>query len=341
MTRGSTARSVLIEEPGRHRLVTGPPAEPGPGEVRVAVRAAGICASDREVYEGTRAPGYVRYPIVPGHEWAGTIEAVGEGVDPSLIGRGTVAEGFRACGMCERCRTGQTSLCTAGYEETGFTRPGAFADTVVVPARLLHPLPDDADLSAAALLEPAAVVAAAVLAAPPRPGERVAVVGAGTLGLLAVQFLAASSPGELLAIDPRERPLEQAAAFGATDAVTPDAANALHGRYDLVIETAGAPTTARDATLLARRGGRVVLTGMPEAGAVGIDPVHLSVSQLTVSSVFGATPAAWSYAVRAFGGGLLRPAELITHQLPLESFGEAIELVGSGDPEVGKVLLTP
>ncbi|MCL7021172.1 alcohol dehydrogenase catalytic domain-containing protein, partial [Vibrio vulnificus] len=126
-----------------------PVPEPGPGEVRVAVHAAGICASDREVYDGTRAPGYVRYPIVPGHEWSGTIEAVGEGVDPGLAGRKTVAEGFRACGVCER-------WCTAGYEETGFTQPGAFADHVVVPARLLHPLPDDADLTAAALLERAA-----------------------------------------------------------------------------------------------------------------------------------------------------------------------------------------
>ncbi|MFD7510952.1 zinc-binding dehydrogenase [Streptomyces sp. NPDC059853] len=340
MTRGTT-RSVLVEEPGRHRLVTGPVPEPGPGEVRVAVHAAGICASDREVYDGTRAPGYVRYPIVPGHEWSGTVEAVGEGVDPALAGRGTVAEGFRACGVCERCRTGQTSLCTAGYEETGFTRPGAFADHLVVPARLLHPLPDDADQTAAALLEPAAVVAAALLVAAPRPGERVAVLGAGTLGLLAVQLLAASSPAELLAVDPRPSALARATGFGATTGAGPDGAAELHGRYDLVVETAGAPSTARDATLLARRGGRVVLTGMPEAGAAGIDPVHLSVAQLTVSSVFGATPAAWSYAVRALGAGLLRPAGLVTHRFALESFGEAVALVGSGDPGVGKVLLTP
>lgn len=106
----------------------------------------------------------------------------------------TVAEGFRACGRCERCRYGETSLCTAGYDETGFTRPGAFADHLVVPARLLHPLADDADLRAAALLEPAAVVAAAVRAGTPEPGERIAVLGAGTLGLLAVQLLAAVSP---------------------------------------------------------------------------------------------------------------------------------------------------
>jgi threonine dehydrogenase-like Zn-dependent dehydrogenase len=338
---GGEARRVVVDEPGRHRLETGEVPRPGPGEVRVAVHAAGVCASDRELYDGTRAAGYVRYPVTPGHEWSGTVDAVGEGVDPALAGRRTVGEGFRACQVCARCRAGETSLCTAGYEETGFTQPGAFADYLVLPARLLHPLDDAADLSAAALLEPAAVVAAAVLRAAARPTERIAVVGAGTLGLLAVQLLAASSPAELLAVDPRARPLAQATAMGATDAATPEQAGELHGRYDLVVETAGAPGTARDSCLLARRGGRVVLTGLPEPGAHGIDPVHLGVSQLTVTSVFGATPAAWSYATRAFDVGLLRPAALITHRLPLTAFATAIELVGSGEPEVGKVLMMP
>jgi threonine dehydrogenase-like Zn-dependent dehydrogenase len=341
---GSQARAVVVDQPGEYRLVAGPAAVPGPGEVRIAVHAAGVCGSDREVYDGTRAPGYVRYPVTPGHEWSGTVDATGEGVDPQLAGRRTVAEGFRACLCCERCREGATSLCTSGYDETGFTRPGAFADSLVLPARLLHPLPDDADLRAAALLEPAAVVAAAVLAGGPRPGERVAVLGAGTLGLLAVQLLSAHSPVELLAVDPRTQRAEQALTMGATDVAAPEEAaraGAATRGYDLVVETAGAPSTARDACLLARRGGRVVLTGMFEPGAEGIDPGHLSVSQLTIRSVFGAPSAAWSFAVRAFSTGLLDPAPLITHELPLTAFGEAIDLVGSGDPGVGKVLLRP
>ncbi|MEU8676207.1 alcohol dehydrogenase catalytic domain-containing protein [Streptomyces sp. NPDC048560] len=337
----SLSRSLVVDRPGQHRLATAPLPEPGPGEVRVRVAAAGICMSDREVYDGHRDADYVRYPVVPGHEWSGTVDAVGEGVDPALTGRRTVAEGFRSCGRCERCRSGETSLCTAGYDETGFTRPGAFADHVVVPARLLHLLSDDADLRAAALLEPAAVVAAAVRAGAPEPGERVAVVGAGTLGLLAVQLLAAVSPGELTVIDPREERAALALEFGASDTRTPEQAEEARGGYDLVVETAGAATTAADACLLARRGGRVVLTGMFTPGAVGIDPVHLSLSQLTVRSVFGASSSAWSYAVRAFTAGLLDPAPLITHEFPLERFAEAVALVGAGGPETGKVLLRP
>lgn len=337
----SLSRSLIVERPGSHVLAEGPLPQPGPGEVRVRVAAAGICMSDREVYDGHRDAAYVRYPVIPGHEWSGTVEAVGEGVDPALVGRRTVAEGFRACGRCERCRDGETSLCTTGYDETGFTRPGAFADHVVIPARLLHPLADDADLRAAALLEPAAVIAAAVRAGAPEPGERIAVLGAGTLGLLAVQLLAAVSPAELTVIDPRRERASLALDFGASEALAPKEAEEVRGRYDLVVETAGAPTTAADACLLARRGGRVVLTGMFTPGAAGIDPVHLSLSQLTVRSVFGAPSSAWSYAVRAFTAGLLDPAPLITHEFPLERFAEAVALVGSGDPGTGKVLLRP
>ncbi|MFF8609816.1 zinc-binding dehydrogenase [Streptomyces sp. NPDC015346] len=339
---GGTSRAVVVEKPGAHRLVEREVPEPGPGEVRVRVAAAGVCMSDREVYDGHRDPAYVRYPLVPGHEWSGTVEAVGPGVDASLVGRRCVAEGFRACGTCERCRCGETSLCTAGYAETGFTEPGAFADHVVVPARLLHLLHDEADPRAAALLEPAAVVAAAVRAGCPRPGERVAVVGAGTLGLLAVQLLSASSPAELAVVDPRVARGAQALRFGASEALAPEeAAAGSYGRFDLVVETAGAPSTAASSCLLARRGGRVVLTGMFAPGAVGIDPAHLSVSQLEVRSVFGAPSAAWADAVRAFGLGLLDPAPLITHEFPLERFAEAVALVGGGDPLTGKVLLRP
>ncbi|MEU0271744.1 alcohol dehydrogenase catalytic domain-containing protein [Streptomyces sp. NPDC006307] len=335
------SRALVVDRPGAHRLVERDVPAPGPGEVLVRVAAAGICMSDREVYDGHRDAAYVRYPVVPGHEWSGTVEAVGAGVDPALAGRKTVAEGFRACGGCERCRCGETSLCTGGYAETGFTEPGAFADHVVVPARLLHPLHDDADLRAAALLEPSAVIAAAVRTGRPRPGERVAVVGAGTLGLLAVQLLAASSPAELTVIDPRAARGEQALRFGASETLSPEEAEALRGRFDLVVETAGAPSTAAASCLLARRGGRVVLTGMFTPGAVGIDPVHLSLSQLEIRSVFGAPSSGWCDAVRAFGLGLLDPAPLITHEFPLERFADAVALVGGGDAKTGKVLLRP
>jgi threonine dehydrogenase-like Zn-dependent dehydrogenase len=230
-------------------------------------------------------------------------------------------------------------LCTAGYEETGFTQPGAMASTLTLPARLLHVLSDDADLTAAALLEPAACIAAAALKANARPGERVAVVGTGTLGMFAVQFLRAGSPAELLVVGTRPDRAALSKEFGATGFRTRD--QQLPDDFDVVIETAGSASAARTAASLLRRGGRLVLTGIPAPGAEGLDPTDLVVRQLEVHTVFGAPPEAWAHTVRVFGAGLLDPSPLVTHELPLAAFPEAIELVGSGDPKVGKVLLKP
>lgn len=127
--------------------------------------------------------------------------------------------------------------------------------------------------------------------------------------------------------------------FGATDFRTWD--QELPDDFDVVVETAGSASAARMATSLLRRGGRLVLTGIPAPGAEGLDPTDLVVRQLEVLTVFGAPPQAWSHTVRVFGAGLLDLLSLVTHELPLADFSEAIELVGSGDPKVGKVLLRP
>ncbi|MFJ9741254.1 zinc-binding dehydrogenase [Streptomyces sp. NPDC101166] len=331
--------AVVVEAPGEHRFVAHTPREPEPGEALVRVHAVGVCGSDREVYHGNRPEGYVRYPLTPGHEWSGTVQAVGAGAPALLVGRKVVGEGFRNCQVCDRCHAGETTLCSDGYEETGFTQPGAMAPTLTLPARLLHVLPDDADLTAAALLEPAACIAAAALKANALPGAKVAVVGTGTLGMFAVQFLSAGSPAELLMVGARWDREELSRQFGATGFCTKD--DALPDDFDVVIETAGSASAARTAASLLRRGGRLVLTGLPAPGAEGLDPTDLVVRQLEVHTVFGAPPDAWSHAVRVFGAGLLDPLSLVTHELPLTEFPEAIELVGSGDPKVGKVLLRP
>jgi threonine dehydrogenase-like Zn-dependent dehydrogenase len=332
------SRSILIEGPGRFRLVTADPPRTEAGEALIRVAAAGICGSDRELYEGTRPEPFRHYPVVPGHEWSGTVESVGAGVDPGLVGRRVVGEGYRNCRICDRCREGDTNLCAAGYDETGFTSPGAFADHLVLPARLLHLLADDADLRTAALLEPAAVAAAIALKAAVRPGERVGVVGAGTLGLLTVQLLAAGSPGELLVSDPRAGRAPAALTSGADAFCAPSETG--DPQLDVVVETAGARDSAATAAALLRRGGRLVLAGIPGGSPAGISPGLIVGSQLEISSVFGASSAAWTHAVRAYRTGLLRPAPLITHELGLTEFPEALRLL-TKDGNVGKILLRP
>jgi D-arabinose 1-dehydrogenase-like Zn-dependent alcohol dehydrogenase len=136
-----SAAAVVVTEPGDFRIAEVEVGEPKPDEVLVEVVAAGICGSDVELYAGTRPAEIVSYPIVPGHEWAGRVALVGSEVTGLSPGDPVVAEGFRWCGQCARCREGATNLCLSGYHETGFTEPGAFSHYVTVPARLVHPLP--------------------------------------------------------------------------------------------------------------------------------------------------------------------------------------------------------
>jgi threonine dehydrogenase-like Zn-dependent dehydrogenase len=345
----TTTRSIRLEGPERAALVEGPAPRPGPGEVLIEVAAAGLCGSDLELYEGRRPQGYFRYPVIPGHEWAGTVAALGPGAgdrtfgpDPDdriRIGDRVVAEGFRRCGRCARCREGMTNLCLAPYAETGFTHPGAFSDYVVVPADLLHRLPPGADLEHAALLEPAACVAAGLLASPPRPGSRVAVIGAGTLGLLATAMACLHSPAELVVVDPRADRREVARRLGATDAIAPPDGGPPELDADLVIEAAGIGTTVPTALAAARRGGSVIILGIAGRGEVALDPDLLSVGNLSVHGVFGAPSAAWQHVVALFGAGLLETGPLISHRLGLGGYHQALELVGR--PGTGKVLLVP
>jgi 2-desacetyl-2-hydroxyethyl bacteriochlorophyllide A dehydrogenase len=337
----SSSRAVTVEAPQQLRVAPVEPAAPGPGDALIRVEGSGICGSDQEVLAGTRPDGFVRYPVVPGHEWSGTVTEVGRGVDPALTGKPVVGEGFRSCRVCAACRRGDNNLCTAPYAETGFTHPGAWSDYLTLPAHLLHVLADGADLRAAAALEPAACVSAACMKIATVPGERVAVVGGGNLGLLATQLLAAAAPAGLVVVHPQRERADLAASCGATTLITPEEAPRHFGRFDAVLEAAGAPGTAALATRLARPGGRVVLTGIPATDPLPPSPTQLVLSQITVHTVFGAPSRAWSHAVRAFTSGILDPALIITDEFDLDDVADAMRLLARKTPGTVKVLLRP
>lgn len=337
-------RALLVERPGDARLVDVPVAEPEPGDAVVRVGAARICGSDVELLEGTRAPGYVRYPIVPGHEWAGTVAAVGTGVTSIRPGDLVVAEGFRSCGACARCREGRTNLCDAEYAETGFTHAGAFAEYVVVPARLVHVLPCGTDLEAAVLLEPAACVANGLLAASPRAGLDVAVVGSGTIGLLAVALIALGSPARLTLVSTRAERLALGRRLGATETVDArdEAAVAeLADGFDLVFEAASRPDGARTAIALARRGGTVILEGLSGDTTPTISGEDVTLKHLTVQGIFGASSDAWQWVVALFASGRFDPRPLITHRFKLEEHEAAFAALRDRDAGALKVELVP
>jgi L-iditol 2-dehydrogenase len=337
-------RAVVVDRPGRAALRRIARPDPGPGEVLVGVGAAGICGSDIEVLEGRRPAPYVRYPIIPGHEWAGTVEAVGPGVESVAVGAAVVAEGFRACGDCARCREGRTNLCSADYAETGFTHAGAFADFLCIPADLVHQLPPGSDLAAAAVLEPAACVACALLEAELRPGLAVAVVGAGTLGLLAVSLLRLTSPLRLALVGTRPDRLALGRELGACetcDLRLEDAVETLGREFDLVFEAASRPEGSATAVALARRGGTVLLEGISGAARPTLDPDLIVLGHLRVQGIFGASRSAWRWVVELFSNGQLDPTPLVTHRFPLEEFEAAFAVLRDREAGALKVELLP
>lgn len=319
-----------------------------PEDVLIRSRAVGICGSDVELYRGMRPEGYYRYPIVPGHEWAGEVAAVGERVHNISPGDKVVVEGFLFCGTCRNCRMGLTNLCEAGYDEIGFTRTGGLAEYVAVPGRLVHTLPGDAALEQAALLEPTAVVAHAFLRAQPRAGETVIVVGDGTIGLLAVQLARLFSPTVIALVGSRDERLELGRQLGATHTLNTredDVQSEVHALTggqgaDLVFEGGNRPTGVGQTLNLVRRGGTVVLEGVAGSGArLSIESDIFVLKHLTVYGIFGASSAAWTYAVQIFRAGLLNLAPLITHRFALDEYQTALDTLISRQAKMLKVLI--
>jgi L-iditol 2-dehydrogenase len=338
-------RAFVVARPGEYGLTEVPEPVPGPGEVLIAPAAVGICGSDLELLDGDRPAGYVRYPVVPGHEWAGKVVASGPGVSGLPAGQPVVAEGVRPCRTCARCREGRANLCTGPYAETGFTHAGGLADRLVVPASLVHQLPAERPVAPAALLEPAACIASGLLElGVPEAGCRIAVVGDGPLGLLAVLLARLSAPRELLLVGHRPDRIGYGTTCGATDVVIdPGGASlaASYGSFDLVIEATNASSGAVTSLALARRGGSVLLLGISGGARPSVDPDIISLGQLRVQGAFASSPAAWRWMVSLYAAGLFDPSPLVTHRFRLDEVGTALQVLASRTSGAIKVLIIP
>lgn len=333
---GRDAGALIVAGPGQVRLEPRPPVSAGAGQFVVEPDLVGLCGTDLEIIDGTVDPAFVRYPLVLGHEWTGIVAA-----GSPLAGRRVVVEGVIGCGHCPMCAAGDTNLCHT-YDEMGFTRDGAAAAQVAVPAALVHPLSASVAADDAVLTEPAAVVYRGLSRAGVSPGSRVLVIGDGTIALLAVMLAALWSPGEIVMLGRRAAQAGLAAAAGAAAFSVTDVPDG----FDLVVEAAGSTAAVQTAVGKARRGGTVVLLGLPPHG----HPVEMAAddlvnNDLTILGSFSYTSAAWGAVVRLLNAGLLRPGALITHRYPLAEWERAIGTLrgadgadGADSPR-GKVLL--
>jgi threonine dehydrogenase-like Zn-dependent dehydrogenase len=312
----------------------------GPGDVLVRSRLAGVCRTDLEVLEGELDRRFVTYPCVPGHEWSGVIEEVGEQVAGLAPGDRVVCEGFCYCGVCRRCRAGDTNLCES-YDQLGFTRGGGYGELVLAPRRVVHKLPEEVALDAAVLIEPASVVLKGLQRAHPQAGEAIGVVGVGTIGALTIVLARLFAPAAIVAYGIREAELELARRLGAAETVVVSGgAVEYEGELDLVVETAGAVPALELATRLPREGGRVVALGIAGAGReLRLPADRFALRDLELIGSVGYTTAVWTHVVELVGAGLVDLEPVLARRLPAERFEEAFRLMGESDGVVGRILL--
>ena len=330
------SRALVVMSPGKIGLEDVPESAPGPGQVCVRPVATGLCGTDLEIVDGRIDPAYVRYPVVIGHEWTGTVAEDPSGGLPK--GSPVVVEGIVPCGKCDRCLAGDTNLCVT-YDEIGFTRDGAAAEVVIVPVSLVHTLSPGVDAEDAALVEPCAVVLRALDRAAPAAGARVLVVGDGTVGLLATHLLSLFSPSDVTLLGKRSQQASLAQRMGASRFTT-DPAEA-GSQFDLVVEAAGVVEATLFALAAARRGGSVTLLGLPPHGqtaAVAVDGVVNN--DLTIRGSFSYTSAAWRRVVELLNEGRIHPGRVITHRFPLHRWHDALETLRIAEGARGKVLLS-
>jgi L-iditol 2-dehydrogenase len=336
-------RAAVLTAPRTLRVEATRDPVPGAGEVLVRVTAAGLCGTDYRIWTGERR---VRYPLVPGHEFVGEAVAVGLGVARVAAGQRVAVEPNWGCGTCDLCREGRGNLCLA-RTAVGIDRDGGFAELAVLPERACWVAPAGVPDEALLFTEPLAVVVRAVDRGAPRPGEAAAVVGAGTLGLLAVQLLrmrgcrvlVVARTARRLALA-RELGAEATLAGAGAEAVR--AALALSGRdgVDLVIETAGtaaAVELALGEVGFVRPGGRVVLTGLPHEPA-RIEFFWVVRREIDVrGSMIYATE--FGEAIELLARGAVRVAPLLTHRFPLGAIAAAV--AAHRDPASIKVAVFP
>jgi threonine dehydrogenase-like Zn-dependent dehydrogenase len=257
-------------------------------------------------------------------------------------------EGHNFCRACAWCSRGETNLC-ASYNELGFTLPGGFAEYVAVRADLAHPFAKTLPVEAAAMVEPFACVIHGAQRARVQRGDTVAVVGPGTIGLLAVGWAAMSKPARLVAVGLDRGNEALARRMGATDYLTVSDDPAARIREmtagagaDVVFEAAGSDAAVAMALDLARRGGTVIVSGIAGGGRrVTLESDLFALKDLRVDGVFAYTTDSFEQALRIIESGRLDVTPLVTHTLPLRDFEKAFDLLSNRPEPVVKVLLRP
>jgi len=340
-------RAAELIAPLTFRLTDMPIEDPGPGEVQVRIEAVGVCGSDLHAYsEGAVGSTPNVYPMVLGHEPAGRIVKTGVGVTGLAAGDRGALEPALYCYHCEFCLSGHHNVCANIRFLSNPHHPGFFRELVNLPVANFLPIPAGISCDEATLAEPLAVALHSVRLASIRPGETVAVIGAGPIGLLTIAALRAAKAGRIWAVEPLVHRIELARSIGADVAIEPREAaeEILRGTeqrgVDCAIDCAAREHTTSQAIQLTRNAGRVALTGIHSTPFVSMDGSAMRRKELTIFNVRRSnheTEEALEL-LRAHPDWF---APLLTHAREIESIDEAFAIASQYRDGVGKMIVRP
>jgi threonine dehydrogenase-like Zn-dependent dehydrogenase len=294
-----------------------------PGEVVVDISRAGVCGTDMEFFSGEMQylhDGFAAYPMRIGHEWMGTVSALGEGVERRWLGRRVTGDTMLGCGSCRRCRGGYHHVCES-RTETGIRggRPGALAEKLAVPVTALCELPEQVDDTQGAMVEPGGNALRAVRAAGLKPGDRVLIPGPGTIGLLAAMFArAAGAEVHLMGRQDRSLPFARSLRF---DGVwTADTLPALP--WDAVIDATNAAQLPAKALEFVEPGKRVVYIGLAGSPSL-LDTRRLALKDVTAVGILGGS-SGLDGAIESYATGSVDPTALVAATVTLDDLAAVL-----------------
>lgn len=332
-------RAAVIDKPGQVRVGEVPDPTPGLGQVIVQVEACGVCGTDLHIAAGEFPP--TPYPIVPGHEFAGSIVAIGPGAAGIRMGDRVAVDPSIFCRYCGFCRVGKGNLCE-NWNATGDTVDGGFAQYVAVAAANCYQLPEQLSFRQGALIEPLSCAVHGLHRLAPQPGDRALVVGAGTMGLLLVQLLARTGATEVAVVDTNAARLPLATRMSATATGTSlaEVADAAARGFDLVVDATGVAPAIESALGVVKRGGKFLVFGVAAGDAsVAVSPFQIYNDEITVLGSM-AVLNSFQPALDLLATGAVAADPLLSHALPLESYPEALDTVRRGEGVKVQVLPT-
>jgi L-iditol 2-dehydrogenase len=329
-------RAAFLDAPQQIAVREAPTPQPGPHEVLVRPTSVGLCGSDVHFWEHGRVGDLVvTEPLILGHEVAGVIAAVGQGVDPARVGERVAVDPQRPCRRCGYCLGGRYNLCRDVEFPSAPPVHGAFATYIAVPADFAFVLPEGMSDDEAALLEPLSVGIAAVRKAGVVPGARVLVTGAGPIGVLTAAAAAAFGATEVVVSDPLASRRAVALAHGATGVLDPLADPVPEEHFDALIDASGAPAAIDAGIRALRAGGTAVMVGMG-SDRIDLDLFRVQSRELRIEGLFRYVDT-WPTAIALVSSGTVEVASLVSAAVGLEDLEAAMRR--NGDADVMKIVI--